>query len=551
MRVLLVSLILLVGVGLMRFLMSMREAPRQTDHGEPSKPVQAMAPVREDVQVVIAGYGQASALDVVRISAEVSGQIVAVHPRLETGEIIPQGELLFRIDPRDYTAAVEQAEAQLSQMSDTAARLKRQSAIDQERLETLARSRELAQQELDRIRQLFEKDEVGTLSGVDKAEMAFNQSDDAYDQLAQMVELYPLRIREAEAGIESAQAQLDLGRARLTRTEITAPFTGRLKEVNLELGQSVAPGTPLVTLANDSLLEIRVPLDSRDARRWLRFTEAPAEGDTAWFGKPEPVVCGVRWSEDPGDHEWQGVLDRVVSFDEATRTMTVAVRLSGEQARSTGDVMLPLVDGMFCNVAIPGQTMTGVFRLPRWAVTFEEEVYLAQEGVDMIAIDAPRGSEEREDVAQLIETAREEASAAETVETDSADQGSNEKENLLWQTFEDVAKNYVTVAEASGGRPQTVQWVPRAELESSLAAEAYSAQTKEMTGIIENDQGFYLLRPRHRLEVRKVEVLRTQGEETFVREGLNEGDVVIVTRLVDPLPGALLDVTLVDQVESR
>ena len=38
---------------------------------------------------------------------------------------------------------------------------------------------------------------------------------------------------------------------------------------------------------------------------------------------------------------------------------------------------MPLVDGMFCTVVIPGKTMRQVFRLPRWAVTFESEVYLA------------------------------------------------------------------------------------------------------------------------------------------------------------------------------
>ena len=32
---------------------------------------------------------------------------------------------------------------------------------------------------------------------------------------------------------------------------------------------------------------------------------------------------------------------------------------------------------MFCEVAIPGQTMEGVFRLPRWAVTFEDEAFVA------------------------------------------------------------------------------------------------------------------------------------------------------------------------------
>ena len=551
-RVLMVALALLAGFGMMRLLIALKVEPRQLDPGEPRKVVQAIMPQREEVPVVITGYGEAKALDVVRISAEVMGQIVDIHPRLEVGEIIPEGELLFRIDPRDYVAAAEQAEAQVSQMTDTATRLKRQYAIDQERLETLRRSRELAQQEFDRIRQLYEKDEVGTLSGVDKSEMAFNQSDDAYDQLSQAVELYPLRIREAESGQASAKAQLDMAQTHLARTEVRAPFTGRLKEVNLEKGQYVAPGTPVLTLANDAVLELRVPLDSRDARRWLRFSTGQTEG-TSWFAAPEPVTCRVRWSEEPADHEWQGTLDRVVNFDEDTRTVTVAVRVTGAQARSKDDAMLPLVDGMFCSVEIPGETMQGVFRLPRWAVTFEDEVFVAEEGVEMVAIEAPRGSAERAEIAEALAAVREQAQSVEPDDNtyiQAAERGLSIEQRHLWHGFEEVAEQHVPAAEASGGLPDVSQWVPRTQLDPSLAAVAFEKSEPGETGIIENDQGFYMLRPQERLQVRKVEVLRTQGEETIVGDGLEEGDVVVVTRLVDPLPGSLLTVELLDGMEG-
>lgn len=552
-RVLLVTLILGGGFGLMRLLISMREAPRQLDPGEPRKVVQVVTPTPEDVQVVIAGYGEVRALDVVRMSAEVVGQVVTVHERLEVGEVIPEGELLFRIDQRDYTAAVEQANAQVSQMTDSLARLRRQYAIDQERLETLARSRDLSQQEFDRLRRLYEEDEVGTQSNVDKAEMGLNQSEDAYDQMAQAVELYPLRIREAEAGLESAKAQLYLARTRLERTEVRAPFTGRLEEVQVEEGQYVSPGASVLTLANDALLEIRVPLDSRDAQRWLVFTNERPTGSAAWFGAPEPVTCTVRWSEDPHEHEWQGTLDRVVSFDENTRTVTVAVRLEGEQALSTDGEGLPLVDGMFCNVAIPGKMMEKVYRLPRWAVTFEEQVYVAEEGVEMLAIEAPRGSDKREQIARAVARVREEAASATQEEegyVQAAERGLSLEKRVLWHGFEKLAKEHVEMAEASGGRPVAVQWVPRPQLASELASHAFSTDSDGETGVIETDTGFYIMRPQRRLEVRDVEVVRTQGEETLVGSGLKPGDMVIVTRLLDPLPGALLDVQPAEEMED-
>jgi len=44
-----------------------------------------------------------------------------------------------------------------------------------------------------------------------------------------------------------------------------------------------------------------------------------------------------------------------------------------------------------------------------------------------------------------------------------------------------------------------------------------------------------------RLRRVKVNTVRNQGEDSFVDEGLNPGDLVVLTRLVDPAPGILLE----------
>ena len=131
-----------------------------------------------------------------------------------------------------------------------------------------------------------------------------------------------------------------------------------------------------MTLADDSTLEIQVPLDSLDARKWLQFTNSSPAPDTAWFSALKPVSCRIRWSEDKAGHSWKGTLHRVVKFEQKTRTLTVAVRVSGRDVISTVDGRLPLVDGMFCAVSIPGRTLENVFQLPREAVSFENTVHV-------------------------------------------------------------------------------------------------------------------------------------------------------------------------------
>jgi multidrug resistance efflux pump len=73
--------------------------------------------------VTIRGYGQVKALNTVNITPEVAGRIVALQPRLEQGEVIPSGEMLFRIGDRDYRACLDVAHATVQQLENTVLRL--------------------------------------------------------------------------------------------------------------------------------------------------------------------------------------------------------------------------------------------------------------------------------------------------------------------------------------------------------------------------------------------------------------------------------------------
>jgi RND family efflux transporter MFP subunit len=259
---------------------------------------------------------------------------------------------------------------------------------------------------------LFEQNSVGTQAGVEAAEKAMLSVADQMNQISQV--------------LETAQTNLE-------RCEARAPFNARVNSVSLEKGQYVTPGQDVVTLADDSVLEILVPLDSRDARKWLRFKGDETNGKAAWFSSLEQVPCQISWTENNNGQTWHGRLHRVVKFDQQTRTLTVAVRVNVETGKKQNPLSLPLADGMFCSVKIPGRTLQGVFQLPRQAVSFDNKVY--------VAVD-------------------------------------------------------------------------------------------------------------NRLKTVPVEVARVEGESAYVAEGLNAGDMVVSTRLVDPLENALLQITNIMETKS-
>lgn len=368
-------LVLVGGLFGLTKLAGSKKTPVETEIGERAVRVEAIRVQPIDVPVVITGYGEVNALKVVAVSPEVSGRIVEIHPRLDTGELIPSGETLFQIDSRNYDAAAKDARALVVRWENTIKRLEKKYATDRQRLKTLDRNRELAEQEFLRLRNLFQKSRVGTRSGVEKAEQAFNITADQVDRMKQALILYPIQIKEARSSLVSALARLAVSDADLERCTVSVDFDARVKSVSIERGQYVTPARQVLTLADDSILEIYVPVDSRDARKWLQFKDSRGRDGTAWFSGLKPVPCSIRWTEEDEHHAWQGLLHRLVRFDQKTRTLTVAVRVDSTQAAGNGTGGLPLVEGMFCAVDIPGKTLHRVYRLPSWAVSYRNTVY--------------------------------------------------------------------------------------------------------------------------------------------------------------------------------
>lgn len=371
-------LILLFGVVSFVFFSSFRKPPAQAELEEHPIPVDVIHIQPEDVPILLNGFGEIRTLATVPISAEVSGRVIHIHPRLEAGEVIPAGEVLFEIDPSDYQVRLKSTQAGLEQAKQTLKRTQEQFASDKERLKTLERTKNLAYSEFQRVKQLFEREKVGTQSNVEQTERAYNQALDAYNLLVQAVELYPLRIREAEETVKNAEAQLSQAEINLSRTQVKAPFNARIKTVNLEVGQYVNPGAVVMTLSDDSVLEISVPLDAKQAIQWLPFQKDNINIDSAWFPLLEPKECEILWTEDKENHKWRGLLHRVEKYDEKTRTVYTVIRIEKENIFSISDDRIPLVQGMFCQVKIPGKILSDVYRLPDTAVSFEGTVYIAE-----------------------------------------------------------------------------------------------------------------------------------------------------------------------------
>jgi len=380
--------VLVVGTALSILLRNQRKPPATAEATERALRVAVVTAHIEDIPVMIDGFGQAKARDEVVISPEVSGRVVRVNPQMETGGVIASGEELFALDPRDYASRVVEAEASVKQWESALQRIERQFETDKARVATYQRILDLAKDQFDKSMALFKKESIESETVVGGKEATYKQAQDAYDLLRQSIDLYPLRVEEARSSLTSATSALDQAKLNLDRTVVHAPFNARIKDVNIEAGQWVTIGSHAATLADDSLIEISVALNSVDARSWLEFDDTTPTDGRGWFAHVKRVPVDIAWTEAIENNQWRGTLDRVAKFNEETRTITVVVQIDGREASAprTGD--LPLVEGMFCRVRIPGKVARGVVRLASEAVGFDQEasgkrtVYVARKEPD-------------------------------------------------------------------------------------------------------------------------------------------------------------------------
>ncbi len=331
-RLTLCLLILTVGVGGFIVLQKMKKPPTAKQATEQVLPVQAVTVQPADFPVTLHGYGDIVSRTSVVLSAEVSGRITFKRDQLLAGRVVQKGEVLFEIDKEDYQLDFATAESLMK---------------------TLRRDLEIARAEFERVKNLYHQNKVGSLSAVEKAESAVNTLSNQLQQVSQ---------------------NRERARIQLTRCLVRAPFTGRVSTVDVEQDEYVNPGRNMITLVDDSDLEIIVPLDSRDAANWLRFDEGQNNTNAKWFASPESVACDVSWSENK-DVKGKGLLDRVVRFDSKNRMLLVAVSLD-----HSGSSAFPLVDGMFCRVSFPGRVLQQVYVVPRQAINYTGTVYVVIDG---------------------------------------------------------------------------------------------------------------------------------------------------------------------------
>ncbi|MEM1125816.1 MAG: efflux RND transporter periplasmic adaptor subunit [Bacteroidota bacterium] len=327
--------IVLSGLAVTALLFAFSPVPPRETPPDRTPLVQVATFTAHAGSIPVTGTGTVHPTREIQLSAEVGGRLVSVSPALVTGGALRAGEIVATVDPSDYENAVAVAEAQVTL---------RQFEVLQAQEEV-----QVAQAEWTRL---------GTLTGQDAA-----PDSTALGRLA----FREPQLRLAEANLRSAEAQLDDAQVRLARTQIKAPFSGRVRTKHVDLGQYVGPGQAVASVYATDEAEVIVPLSGREA--------ALIEG--LWT--PGASARRMPATVSTGAAMWDGYVHRVDgAIDPATRQVHVIVRVPQPYV-ATAD-RAPLLVGTFTEVTIPGQTLDRYFDLPRASLREGDQVWTVVNG---------------------------------------------------------------------------------------------------------------------------------------------------------------------------
>ena len=203
-----------------------------------------------------------------QLGFEAAGRIdtILVHE----GDRVKAGQELARLEQTELNARRQQAAAQLAAAQATLTELERGNRtqdVQQGRDALAAANQRLAdaQRDLDRTRRLFDGGAVSR-EALDKAQLAFEVAQSQHDQAAQAFQLLqigprPERIDAQRAAVAAAQGTVQQINAMLANAVIRAPFDGVVTVKDREVGETVSPGAPVLTVTNldDRWVRIYIP----------------------------------------------------------------------------------------------------------------------------------------------------------------------------------------------------------------------------------------------------------------------------------------------------
>ncbi len=280
----------------------------------------------KDFQIQISSNGTTTPLTQTVLTAEVGGEVIYRSKKFSEGSSVIEGEILAKIDDTDLQLQYKNALLQLANAE-------------------VQHSLQLAEAEV--AKEAWEK--IG-------------------DGVASDLTLKKPQLKQAEALLEVAKAQVSSAKNKLNKTEIVAPYAGRIQSVNIDLGTTIIPGQPVGALYTSSEIEVTLAVKDND----LQFLSIPMDGRK--LDPSEQALVEIRSFYKGKNQTWIGRLERVDGIIDPVTRMINLIAVFKNDFIETDKPNLPI--GLFVEAQIDGIILKDIYSIPVNAISENNEVFI-------------------------------------------------------------------------------------------------------------------------------------------------------------------------------
>ena len=283
----------------------------------------------------------------VKISPDISGEITELN--VQEGDSVKKGQILARIYADIYALQRDEAASRVSQSSAT---------VENSRaaLEALRANYNQTKATYDRNKKLFD-DKVISRAELEQVETAYKSAQANLNAAEQ-------GLRGLQAGVKGSEVSLSRANKDLSRTTLVAPMNGVVSSLKVKKGERVAGnsfnvGTEMMTVADMSILEVRVDVGENDIVKISIGDSADVEVDAYNNRKFKGVVTKIASST-------KGAAALATSND--VTNYEVRIRLDPASYADLAKLPFPFRPGMNATADIRTNTVANVLSVPITAV---------------------------------------------------------------------------------------------------------------------------------------------------------------------------------------
>lgn len=378
-----VALLLTLAVAIVIAVLLVRsKSPLEhVEVGMPSRTVEVITAARMPFRARITAYGNVQPAITLNSMAEVSGRISYVHPNLKSGETIPAGTLVVRIDAEDYARSLQQTREDLKASRSSLAELEAEERSTRRSLELARKNLEVGEAELKRVRDVYQKQLVAK-SALDAEEQKVITLRQQVEDLQGRLDGYDSRRQSIEAQIARNEQEVQNRTTILGRTEITLPFDARIGTVSVDRDEFVSVGSLLFEAIDLKGVEISAQLPIGSMRKLVSHLEDRNEVAQRFvqtggrINESLGLEARVRLVNDMPEARWEARVLRISEAIDPTRqTLGIVVGVDEPYEKIIPGRRPPLLKGMYTAVDLFAPQRPAMV-IPRRAL-HEGRVYLA------------------------------------------------------------------------------------------------------------------------------------------------------------------------------